>query len=535
MSEDFVLSGDPGSISASGRTWGEFSTSASTASISVRGVQAGAVQGDEWTHFTDAINDSLPGHLDTTSDAWGIVSSALIIYADKLTGFQQRMSSLKSTYDSQQTTAANAKANLDAAHRGDQAEKTRVSSATGKLKPGETLPPSTYVSSTSGAQSSFTEANSNLQGTVNAAAQVRKEHSEALQSAVSDVNRAKGMRFQKPPGWFSSMMHSVGGWIKDHADILKKISGVLKIISAVAGVLSLIPGLNVIMARIALITGGLALGIDIAVKLATGEGSWLGVGIDAATMLLPGVGKLAGKGLKGAVDAERFAATTSKVKNAVNGSKAVTGLKASRGFKGLIKANDTVYAAVNKVPGLRGLNERAAAKAIERVRANGTPVDTAQAIANRHPNIVERTRANDPIVKRPAPRGPTKQAAAALNKRTSTGEYICPESGRVSPTQQNGLPVTDPRHPDAMSIGHKDGSDYSASQVIHTYDGSTRQQVLDDYNNPVHYHGYENAKHNSSKASDSHLDNYTNNRLPVWDTTSPWHGGGGLIRLGNDS
>lgn len=285
MAEDFVLSGDPGSISASGRTWGEFSTSASTASTAIKGVQAGTVQGDEWTQFTDDINDKLPGHLDTTSEAWGIVSAALVTYADKLTGFQQRMSSLKSTYDSQQATAANAKANLDAAHRSDLAEKTRVSTATATLKPGETLPPSAYVSSTSGAQSSFTEANGNLQATVNAAAQVRKDHSDAVQAAVSDVNRAKGMRFQKPPGWFGSMMHSIGGWISDHADVLTKISSVLKTISGICGVLAFIPVVGEFFGAVALVAGGLALGIDVALKLATGQGSWTQIGLDAFSMI----------------------------------------------------------------------------------------------------------------------------------------------------------------------------------------------------------------------------------------------------------
>jgi hypothetical protein len=535
MSDTFSLGGDPASIRASAGLWLTFSTAAGTSSSDIRGMDSSEFAGDEAETFRGKVNDDLPPHLDTTSEAWNIVSTALTSYATKLEGFQSRLATLKVQHDNQQQTVQNAKSNLDSAKSADSAEQNRVTQATSKLKPGETLPASTYLSSTGGAQSSYTEAQSDLQATVDAANKIRGEHATAVRDCCNEINRAKDMRFEKPPGFWGRLKNSVVGWIADHADILKKISGVLKIISAIAGVLSFIPGLNVIMGPLALITGGAALLIDVGVKLATGEGSWLGIGIDALTMVLPGAGKLVGKGLKGAVGAERVAATTSRVKNAVNGSKAVTAIKASRGYQGLIKANDTVYAAVNKVPGLGALNARASAKAIERVRANGRPVDTAQAIANRHPDIVARTKANEPIVKRPAPRVPTKRTVAAMNKRTSTNDYICPESGRVSPAQRSGLPVTNPRHPDAMSIGHKEGSDYSASQVIHTHDGSTRQQVLDDYNNPEHYHGYENAKHNSSKASDSHLDNYTNNRVPVWDTTSPLHAGGGLVRLGNDS
>jgi hypothetical protein len=134
------------------------------------------------------------------------------------------------------------------------------------------------------------------------------------------------LRFEKPPGFWGRLKNSVVDWVKDHADVLKKISGVLKIISAIAGVLSFIPVLAPIMGPIALVTGGAALLIDVGLKLATGEGSWLSIGIDAATMLLPGVGKVIGKGLKVAVGAERVAATTAKMKSAVTGSKAVKSL-----------------------------------------------------------------------------------------------------------------------------------------------------------------------------------------------------------------
>ncbi|MDQ6657688.1 MAG: hypothetical protein M3Z00_05620 [Actinomycetota bacterium] len=387
MSEDFVLSGDPGSIAASGRMWGEFSSSASTASTAIRGVQAGAVQGDEWAQFTDDINAQLPGHLDTTSQAWGIVAAALTSYADKLTGFQQRMRSLKTTYDSQQATAANAKANLDAAHRSDNAEKARVSTASAALQPGEKLPASTYLSPTSGAQSSFNEANGNMQATLASAALVRKEHSDALQSAVHDVNRAKGMRFQKPPGWFGSLMHSIGGWISDHADVLAKISSVLKVISAIAGVLSFIPVLAPIMGPIALVTGGAALAIDVTLKLVTGKGSWLSIGIDAATMLLPGVGKLLGKGVKTAVGTEKFAAAGGRMTSAIGDAKAMAALRNSPTLgkltSGVSKANSAFEKFALRVPGVRAANIRAG-RLVGNISPRFSNIDDALAHARPH-------------------------------------------------------------------------------------------------------------------------------------------------------
>ena len=80
---------------------------------------------------------------------------------------------------------------------------------------------------------------------------------------------------------------SVKGWISDHADVLAKISTVLKGVSAVLGVLSLVPGLQ-FLAPFAMAAGAIALGIDVAIKLATGKGSWASIGIDAALTFLPG-------------------------------------------------------------------------------------------------------------------------------------------------------------------------------------------------------------------------------------------------------
>jgi hypothetical protein len=79
--------------------------------------------------------------------------------------------------------------------------------------------------------------------------------------------------------------------------VLAKISSVLKGVSAVLGVLSLVPGLQ-FLAPFALLTAGAALAIDVALKVATGKGSWTSIGIDAALTFLP-AGKIL-SGLKGA-------------------------------------------------------------------------------------------------------------------------------------------------------------------------------------------------------------------------------------------
>ena len=69
--------------------------------------------------------------------------------------------------------------------------------------------------------------------------------------------------------------------------------------------LSLVPGLQ-FLAPFAIAAGAIALAIDVAVKLATGKGSWTSIGIDAAPTFLPGGKILSGlKGVKAAVAGER--------------------------------------------------------------------------------------------------------------------------------------------------------------------------------------------------------------------------------------
>jgi hypothetical protein len=89
----------------------------------------------------------------------------------------------------------------------------------------------------------------------------------------------------------------VKSWISEHADVLAQISTVLKGVSAVLGVLSLVPGLQ-FLAPFALAAAGIALAIDVAVKLTTGRGSWAAIGLDAALTFIPG-GRIL-SGLKGA-------------------------------------------------------------------------------------------------------------------------------------------------------------------------------------------------------------------------------------------
>ena len=299
MSDPFTLGGSPASIRASGAVWLTFSTSSNEAASDIRSIDSGDFRGDEGDTYRDQVNSDLPPHLDTTSEAWGIVGRALTAYADKLEGFQSKLATLSTQHAQDQNNVSSAQSSVSTAKTADQHHDQSVQQAKSGLKPGQTLPPDTYKSGTSSANSALSSAQQAQQDTIDAANKVQSDHTNALNDCVNDINRAKDMRFQKPPGWWDRMTSSVCGWIKDHADMLLKVASVLKTISSIAGILAFIPILSPIMTPIAIATGVAAVGIEAGVKLATGKGSWTSIGIDALTMTPLG-GKVlgvVGKGL----------------------------------------------------------------------------------------------------------------------------------------------------------------------------------------------------------------------------------------------
>ncbi|HZB50992.1 MAG TPA: toxin glutamine deamidase domain-containing protein [Mycobacteriales bacterium] len=135
-----------------------------------------------------------------------------------------------------------------------------------------------------------------LEAVIGDARRLLDEHRGAAGSAARAIRDVADAPY-KEPGWLSRAWDSVSSWISEHADVLTQISSVLKGVSAVLGVLSLVPGLQ-FLAPFALAAAGIALAIDVAVKLATGRGSWAAIGLDAALTFIPG-GRIL-SGLRGA-------------------------------------------------------------------------------------------------------------------------------------------------------------------------------------------------------------------------------------------
>jgi len=146
---------------------------------------------------------------------------------------------------------------------------------------------------------------------IDEARRLHAAHRSAAAHAAGTIRGVADAPYHEP-GWLSRAWSAVKGWISDHADVLAEISTVLKGVSAVLGVLSLVPGLQ-FLAPFALAAGGIALALDVAVKLATGKGSWTSIGIDAALTFLPAGKILSGlRGVKAAVAGEKGLAAGEK-------------------------------------------------------------------------------------------------------------------------------------------------------------------------------------------------------------------------------
>ncbi|NNG36303.1 hypothetical protein [Nakamurella aerolata] len=360
-----TLSGDAASIRASGVVWNTFGSDARGASADIGVLQTDACKGEELRQIVSTYKEGLPPRLDKIDQAWTKVGGALKVYADTLEKLQTRMQAVAQRHAAQQTTVNNANNALSTARSNDRSNAASRQRAQDALKPGETLPADTYVSQVGSRQSALTSAQNALNNIEGEARQILEEHATAMRTLTGAINEAKGLRPDDPPNWLEKAWQGFTDWVKDNADVLKKISGVLKIISAVAGVLSFIPVLAPIMGPIALVTGGAALLIDAAL-VAAGEGSLTDLIIDAATMALPGVGKVLGKGLKAAIGAERVAAAGSKVGGAMNKVGNMPGVR--QAVSGITRANSAFERAALRNPLIRAANVRAG-----RVSTNASP------------------------------------------------------------------------------------------------------------------------------------------------------------------
>jgi Papain fold toxin 1, glutamine deamidase len=292
----------------------------SDASENVSKLNSSAWTGDAADAFRGQLKD-LPRDLDLAATSHRTAAQTLTDWSSGLTGRQRR--------------AADLEARAADLRRQEQSAVAEVNRLAGQTAPKDSPEFTRLKDQYDGARSHANSVGSQLQDVIAEARRLHGEHQSAASHAAGTIDNLADAPY-KEPGWLSRAWNSVKGWIADHADVLAKISSVLKGVSAVLGVLSLVPGLQ-FLAPFAVAAGAIALGIDVAIKLATGKGSWTAIGIDAALTFLPG-GKIL-DGLKG-------------VKAAVAGEKGlVAGERALVGGEKLLAEGEDVAGALSKIKG----------------------------------------------------------------------------------------------------------------------------------------------------------------------------------------
>jgi hypothetical protein len=281
--------GDAGAVSAAASDVRGAGTVFSDASANVSKLNSSAWTGDAADAFRGQLKD-LPRDLDLAARSHQTAAQTLVDWSNGLQSRQRRAADLESR-------AAELR-------RQEQSAVAEVNRLAGQTAPSGSPEFARLKDQYDTARSHATSVGSQLQDVIAQARRLHDEHHSAASAAAGTINNVADAPY-KEPGWLSRAWSSVKGWIADHADVLAKISTVLKGVSAVLGVLSLVPGLQ-FLAPFAVAAGAIALGIDVAIKLATGKGSWASIGIDAALTFLPGGKILDGlKGVKAAVAGEK--------------------------------------------------------------------------------------------------------------------------------------------------------------------------------------------------------------------------------------
>jgi uncharacterized protein YukE len=242
----------------------------------------GHLHADTWIgHASDAFHEevkSLPSDLEKAGHAYEEVAAALATYASELN-----------------SARAEARRLEQEAEQAGQAHRAALASVQQLMVPSANASDSAQserMSQLRAAQLHADVAAGDLQAILDRAHALEEDLNSVATAIASRIESAGQSPPYHKPGFLQQAWDSVSGFVREHASAIRQVSSVLKIVSAVAGLLSFIPVVGEFLAPIALISAGVALGLDVLLKLSTGEGSWGSIGLDAALMLLPGAGKL---------------------------------------------------------------------------------------------------------------------------------------------------------------------------------------------------------------------------------------------------
>jgi hypothetical protein len=264
--------GDPAALDGAAQATRQFAQRLATDVATLRRMQASSWVGEAADRFRDNVKD-LPQDLDRSRAAYETTAGALGGFVTTLGEAQRRARALEQECAEalrQQQAAATAANNLR-------------SQAAGAQSPAREQ----LIADCNAQINRANQYGDRVTQLRTQARHLQADLSNQADQAATRIGGAADAPYHEPH-WWEKAWNGFMDWVRENADVLRKVSGVLKIVSAICAVLSFIPVVGVFFGAAALIAGGVSVLIDASLKLATGEGSWAWIGLDAVLTFVPG-------------------------------------------------------------------------------------------------------------------------------------------------------------------------------------------------------------------------------------------------------
>ena len=261
--------------------------------LGAAGQQAAEIRASGWLgHAADAFAAGiapLPGELDRSVGAFGVVAGALSAYARDLDDVQRHATVLEQRAAQARAAQQRATGTVDVLGHGPDGETETARWA--------------RAADLRAAQRRAEAADGELAAILREAHGLEEHASGVAEQTARQIRAAAEQALYRKPSLLQQGLdrvqlgwQSTNEWVREHADALQTISGVLKGITTAAATLALVvqfvPVVGQVVGTIPLAVsataGAAALGIDLLLKLSTGEGAWSSLGLDLALTIIPG-------------------------------------------------------------------------------------------------------------------------------------------------------------------------------------------------------------------------------------------------------
>lgn len=287
--------------------------------------QADGWDSDAGRGFSNKAGE-LHGDIDKVKGRYGGAAEALYEWARQLDDIQAEADAAAADAERAQATAA---ANQPVDGPDDAPEPTDAEKASIRAR----------ADRLSGAEGELSAARTRMDDAKSRYGEQARRCADAIADACDDG--LNDSTWDKVKGAVGDVVDGVKGWIKEHADLLKKISDILGVVAAIVGVVGFILSFTPLAPLGALLQGVAAgltllkLVIDTGLALA-GEGSWMDVGMGLFALATFGVGRAVGAA------STRAATSATAAARSANATRAVT---AANNVK---SSQTTMFGLVNK-------------------------------------------------------------------------------------------------------------------------------------------------------------------------------------------